>query len=54
MVVDDRHDVGADAIDLAVDEALEIRRPRIAVERVAVEIEAEDVSRSDAGWRETA
>ena len=43
MAVDDRIDVGPAAIDLAMNEALDVERPTGIADRVAVHIECDDV-----------
>src|SRR5262249_61395221 len=43
MAVHNRDDVGADAIDFTVDEAFEIDRPAGSSERIAVEIEFQNI-----------
>ena len=54
MAVDDGDDVGPRAVDLAMNEALEIDAPVAGVDRLAVEIERQDVRRRDERGRHVA
>ena len=54
MAVHDRHHVGPGAVDLAMDEALEIDAPGLAIARRAVQVELDDVAGLDGGGRHVA
>ncbi len=54
MTVHDRHDLGLRPEDLAVDEALEIGRAALRIDRVAVEVEFHDVGRRNQPRRHAA
>ena len=54
MAVHDGDHVGPRAVDLAVDEAFEIRARRVRLGRVAVEIELDDVGGGDERGRHAA
>ncbi len=52
MAVDHRGDIGAGAVDLAMDEALQIDRAATRRQGIAVKVELQDVVRGDEGGRQ--
>ena len=54
MAVDDRLNIGPRAVDLAVDEPLQIYAATFGIERRAVEVEGDDVVAPDEARRHVA